>query len=43
MTDEEMLANLEATPLEDKEKQMNFPLQLMGYPADDNNQYLLFC
>ena len=42
MTDEEMFAQLEAILLEDQEQQMNFPFQAMGYPIEDNNQYLMF-
>ena len=42
MTDEELFAKLEAILLEDEEQQMNFPFQAMDYPAEDNNQYLLF-
>ena len=42
MSDEEILAKLEALLLEDDEQQLNFPFQAMDYPAQDNNQYLLF-
>lgn len=42
MTDDELFSKLEAILLEDEEQQMNFPFQVMDYPVEDNNQYLLF-